>query len=329
MNMHLGTQRGMALLVVLMILAIMVIMASTMTTRYRLMWQRSSNQQISQQQRWYLLGSESLMGRILNQDISDSPDKTTRAQYWATEGKVFPIEDSTLTGEIVDAQACFNLNSLSQHDEIQPSVKALYRAQVFEQLLVSLKVEPSQAAQVTAAIEDWLDSNSVPQSDGAEDNEYLAMTPPYLPANRLMKDVSELRSVKGITARIYRQLQPYVCVIPETTLQVNVNTLKPSQARLLSALFLNTLDVTQARQILEDRPNEGWDSIDEFLGADALAGTAEAGDSVNAALCIKSTYFDARLQIQTEQFKTVMHSLFMRKSNNKVMVIRRRFGETQ
>ncbi len=322
-------EQGMALLVVLLILAIMVIMASTMTSRYHRMWQRSSNQLISQQQRWYLLGSESLMGRILNQDINDSPDKTTRSQYWATEGKTFPIDNSTLSGEIYDAQACFNLNSLSEHDETQPSAKAIYRSNVFAGLLMNVGVEEAQAQQLTAAVEDWLDSNSVPQADGAEENDYLSMTPPYLSANRLMKDVSELRNVKGISASVYRLVKPYVCAIPETSLLVNINTLKPGQANLLSALFLNTLSEHDARMILDDRPRDGWDSVNDFLEQDALANTAQVGNSVNAALAIKSSYFEAKLKVQTEQFRSAMHSLFMRQANNKVIVIRRNFGEVE
>lgn len=269
------------------------------------------------------------MGRILNQDINDSPNKTTRAQYWATEGKTFPIENSTLSGEIADAQACFNLNSLSEHDETQPSAKAIYRAKVFADLLMNIGVEESQAQQLTAAVEDWLDSNSVPQADGAEDNEYLAMSPPYLPANRLMKDVSELRDVKGISASIYRLIKPYVCTIPESSLAVNINTLKPGQANLLSALFLNTLSLRDAQTVLEERPRDGWDSVDDFLEQDALANTAQVGNSVNAALAIRSSYFEAKLQVQTEQFRSAMHSLYMRQANNKVTVIRRHFGEVE
>lgn len=52
-----------------------------------------------------------------------------------------------------------------------------------------------------------------------------------------MQDVSELRLLAGMDAALYQRLLPFVCVQPDDALQVNVNTLRPSQAALLVALF--------------------------------------------------------------------------------------------
>lgn len=68
-------QRGMALLVVLLLLAVMVTMASSMTQRFRMEWQRTYSLQVQQQNYWYLLGSETLIAKILTQDFNDSPEK--------------------------------------------------------------------------------------------------------------------------------------------------------------------------------------------------------------------------------------------------------------
>ena len=323
-------QRGMALLVVLLLLAVMVTMASSMTQRFRMEWQRTYNQQLQLQNYWYLLGSETLVAKVLAQDLKDNPEKTSLAQYWANEGQVFPVEAATLQGVVRDSQACFNLNALSATsagaDEETASASTLYRANVFRQLLISLNVEDYRAQQITAALQDWLDSNTIARSLGAEDSEYEALSHPYLPANGLMQDVSELRAVRGIDATLYRRLLPYVCVIPEKTLQVNVNTLRTIQAPLLAALFLNNLSVDDARNILEQRPREGWNSVAEFLELGALSNTAAAGDQVQSALTIKSFYFLATLQAETDRYQTRIVSLFQRQSNNQVTVIRRHFG---
>jgi Type II secretory pathway, component PulK len=323
-------QRGMALLVVLLLLAVMVTMASSMTQRFRMEWQRTYNQQLQLQNYWYLLGSETLVAKVLVQDLKDNPEKTSLAQYWASEGQLFPVEAATLQGVVRDSQACFNLNALSSTsagtDEETTSASALYRANVFRQLLLSLNVEDYRAQQITAALQDWLDTNTIARSLGAEDSEYEALSHPYLPANGLMLDVSELRAVRGIDAALYRRLLPYVCVIPEKTLQINVNTLRTMQAPLLAALFLNNLTVDDARNILEQRPREGWNSVAEFLELGALSNTAAAGDQVQSALTIKSFYFLATLQAETDRYQTRIVSLFQRQSNNQVTVIRRHFG---
>ncbi len=320
-------QKGMALLVILLVLAVMVTMASSMTQRYRLEWQRTYNQQLQQQNYWYLLGSETLIAKILVQDFTDNPDKNSLAQYWATEGLVFPVDNTSLREVIRDSQACFNLNSLADDsDDSSTNTTASYRAQVFQDLLITLEVDEYRAQQITAALRDWLDSNTTVRSLGAEDSEYEALQPPYLPANNLMQDVSELRAVKGVDASVYRRLLPYICVIPEKTLQVNVNTLRPVQAPLLAALFLNTLSVDDARSVLEQRPSEGWDSVSEFLELNALSNTATVSNKVQSALTIKSYYFLATMQAETDSYPTRLISLFQRKSNNQVTVIRRHLG---
>ena len=135
-----------------------------------------------------------------------------------------------------------------------------------------------------------------------------------------------MRAVRGIDAALYRRLLPYVCVIPEKTLQINVNTLRTIQAPLLAALFLNNLTVDDARNILEQRPREGWNSVAEFLELGALSNTAAAGDQVQSALTIKSFYFLATLQAETDRYQTRIVSLFKRQSDNQVTVIRRHFG---
>lgn len=321
-------QRGMALLVVLLLLAVMVTLASSMTERYRMQWQRTYNQQLQQQNYWYLLGSENLIRKVLVQDLKDNPEKNSLNQYWAIEGQVFPVENSILQGVVRDQQACFNLNSLSNNitDETKTTASATYRATVFQDLLINLGTDDYRAQQITAAVQDWLDTNTIARSLGAEDSEYEAKTPPYLPANGLMQDVSELRAIRGMDAALYRRLLPQVCVIPETTLQINPNTLRTIHAPLLAALFLNDLSIDDARSILEQRPAAGWDDVASFLELNALSNTASAGDQVQSALTIKSFYFLATLQADTDNYQSRLISLFQRQSNNQVTVIRRHFG---
>lgn len=313
----------MALLVVLLLLAVMVTLATAMTSRYRMLWQQTQNQQIYTQQYWYLRGVESLVKRIIRQDASDSPDKTYRAQYWATENKVIPVDDSIVTGYVRDEQACFNLNSLSMHDETDPSSEATYRAKVFKQLLTELNVEALKAEQVTAAIEDWTDSNSTPQTYGAEDSDYQSLTPPYLAANQLMNDVSELRMVEGIDSQLYTRLLPYVCVLPTTALSIDINTLLPSQSLLLTALSFGEISEDSAQSILSGRPREGWDSVDDFISKNSLSKVSDLSHSLD----IKSDYFSSRLTVSNGQQQTKLVSLYY-SQNDSVTVIRRHFGET-
>ena len=50
-------------------------------------------------------------------------------------------------------------------------------------------------------------------------------------------------------AALYQRLLPFVCAQPDDALQVNVNTLRPSQAALLVALFPGELTLQEAQQL--------------------------------------------------------------------------------
>lgn len=107
-------QRGVALLVVLLILALMVTMSTTIAERNGRAWQRTMAQVERLRAKWYARSAESLAAKILQRDASGSPNKTDLAQKWAQGPRRFTIDDGEVSGLIVDGQACFNLNAINQ-----------------------------------------------------------------------------------------------------------------------------------------------------------------------------------------------------------------------
>lgn len=326
-------QSGVALLVVLLILALMMLVAGNMSSRFFLAMQRSSAQQMSLTGYWYVRSGEALVAKTLLQDIKDQPNKTDLSQYWATDGQVFPLENGDqLAGQVRDGQACYNLNGINAgtsgvDDNDDGEGNLPYEAQVFRHLLMALDVESFTATQITEALRDWIDRDSnLVSSNGAEDSYYEGRQVPYLPGNTLMQDVSELRAVRGVSASLYRRLAPYICALPTTSLAVNVNTLRPSQAALLSALFLGRLDEEEARTLIEGRASDGWDTTSLFLSEEAITGLSGLGDKPSKVITIVSHYFDALIEYRTDERRLLMHSLFKRTDANKLNVIRRQYG---
>ena len=74
------SQRGMALLVVLLILTVMVVVAANISTRFHMEMFRTSNLVRQEQAKWYAYGAEALVAKTLNQDIKDSPTRTHLGQ---------------------------------------------------------------------------------------------------------------------------------------------------------------------------------------------------------------------------------------------------------
>ncbi len=134
---------------------------------------------------------------------------------WALKAAPLPVTNGEIAGFIEDQQGAFNLNNLAIGGTID-------RAELlrFRRLLAMLDL-PTKLAD---ALADWLDADSEPLSaDGAEDAYYLARQPPYLAANQLLADISELALVRGFDDKVRARLRPFVTALPHAT-QVNVNT---------------------------------------------------------------------------------------------------------
>lgn len=148
-------QRGVALLVVLLILALMVTMSTTIAERNGRAWQRTMAQVERLRAKWYARSAESLAAKILQRDASGSPNKTDLAQKWAQGPRRFTIDDGEVSGLIVDGQACFNLNAINQGGAGEGRQSTLpYSRQVFRQLLINLGEGALRATQITAALSD-------------------------------------------------------------------------------------------------------------------------------------------------------------------------------
>ncbi|HCA1476538.1 TPA: type II secretion system minor pseudopilin GspK, partial [Klebsiella pneumoniae] len=167
------------------------------------------------------------------------------------------------------------------------------------------------------------DSDGQPRLNGAEDEVYMAQTPGYLAANQPMQDVSELRLLAGMDAALYQRLLPFVCVQPDDALQVNVNTLRPSQAALLVALFPGDLTLQEAQQLLHNRPRTGWSSVAAFLAQPTLQKT----DTTLARpwLTVHSARFIAAFTVVTGNLRFQLHSV-LQQSGRTFTVVQRRYG---
>jgi len=317
-------QTGVALLTVMLILAVMVVVAAQFSQRLQLDLARANNLQQSMRGNWLLMGAEAFAMKVIKQDLEDD-DRVHLGQYWATEGMVFPVEDSLIKGRIIDMQACFNLNALGQpnrRDGQPPKV-----VDQFIGLLVALGVDAYSAEQITDATRDWIDADTIPQPQGAEDSVYEGLNPPYLPANMPMVDRSEFRAVYGVSAAIYRRVEPFICALPESNLAVNVNTIALDQPQLLEALFYPDLDNTGAQQVLNDRPDEGYRVLDEMMTHPALSGIPLTQTGLKQTLALRSNYFKAQLLVENEQGQAQMSSVFKRSGTSDLQVIRRSYGD--
>lgn len=290
MNSQPLTQRGIALIVALLVVAIVTLIAVTMASRQQLDIRRTANLLHYEQAYLYALGTESWVKRILWDD-----DKTFDGltDVWAMHLPPLPIPGGSLQGRIIDLQGRFNLNNLVLSEESEADFL------FFKNLLTVLEL-PTSLADVIA---DWIDNDeTVRVPEGAEDNVYLIKTPAYRAANTLLSDPSEIRLLAGFEeVATYQKLLPYINTLPTYT-ALNINT---AALPLLVALGL---DVAKAETLVDQVQQNPFQSLQDFLTHDLLANT-----TVNTPLItVASHYFLLTTHVQIEHGKAHLNSLLHR-----------------
>jgi len=266
-------ERGAALLTVLLLVAVMAVIAATALDRLTLATRIAGSAATVDQGRAYSFAAEQIALRRVADLVGRDPAKLTLAGDWLGRDFVLPLPGGEGRAKLADANNCFNLNSLVAETAPGRFSQRAGSMRQFGELMTLLGIDPGQAQAIAGAAADWIDSDSNEGPLGAEDNAYRAMPGAYLPANRKMAEVSELRAVRGVTPKIYAQLKRWICVLPATEpVRINVNTLAPEQAALIAMLVPGEITLADARAALAARPAGGYGSSVRFWEAAPFEG---------------------------------------------------------
>lgn len=298
-------QRGVALITVLLVVALVVVIAVSMSGRLKGQVSRAHATELAEQGYWYWLSAEQLLRQVLLSELEDD-DYVHSDQNWATQHGPYPVDGGLIGGRVRDMHSCFNLNSLFAGSEEAPNPDAMLALEQYQALLAALEFDDFTRQQLSATLIDWLDEDTVlVNSYGAEDADYESMAQPYQAANSMMSHVSELRQVVGYTQEVYERLLPYVCAIPgSSALAFNLNTMDSEKPELVSAIFLGELDVEQAASLLAQWPEQGYENVSEITSLAELQalredeGDGEAQIPGQQSLTVNSEFFELRAAVQ-------------------------------
>ena len=320
-----GKQRGAALMMVLLMVAIMLVLSVNLIDAVRYNSQRLFNQRLMDQAYWYALGGERISVFALEDIAGESV--VALNQNWARKDIVFPVDGGSIAGLVEDEQACFNVNRLYLSDEAAQSGSRSPAQQVLEGLLLNLELNPQRAAFITQRLSDWVDADFSPEGTyGAEDLTYTAADYPYLPPNQPLDSLSEMGLFAEFEEGEEAALRPYLCALPEIETGLNINTLGPEDAPLLAAAIGNTLAVAVVQQIIEERPEEGWATVEDFLVTLGLADGQAIPAELQSGLTVKSRYFRGLADVLYEQRRLRLYSRLVL-NNGKVYAYAREYGE--
>lgn len=303
---------GVALITALLVVALATLAATALLSSANLSIQRTGALQDSEQAWWVARGVNAWVVGILDADRKESGyDGLDEA--WSQPVDYLPVGDTgVLRGRIEDLRGRLNLNGLT--------AKQPRKLDQFRRLLQSLPDQEPPPGLVDA-IQDWIDADTTPLSmNGAEDADYLGLTPPYRAANRPFATVSELRAVRGVAPKLYDALQPLVAALPESAdparaSRVNVNTAPEAVLRALGEV-----DEARLRVFLERRVQE---PVRDQAGLDTLLrdGPWVASGEVKDHVTWKSDYFLVRGEVFVGSSRVALYSLIHRPDNGPPVVV--------
>lgn len=302
-------QRGAALITALLIVTIAVSVSAALVARQEVDMRRSGNLLHEGQATLYWRGVENWAAQILGRDAEETGFDHP-GEIWGQTPPAMPVEGGSIEGRLLDMHAYFNLNSLLDSDG-EPNEAAVA---LFQRLLINLELSDD----IAIAVLDWLDSDQQQRfPGGAEDGHYLGQARPYRAANRPMHSVSELRLVAGVNREAWQALRPHVAALPDNT-AINVNSAGPE---LLAALA-DGLDPGQFERLVEQREDQAYESVRDFLAHQAFAGQ----EIDTELLTVNSNYFMLHARITVGQFRNELYSLLHRQQNGRTSVVSRRRG---
>jgi general secretion pathway protein K len=275
------SERGVALLVTMMALALMTLLVMDFTTSASLGY-RSAAGQANATRAEYLARSAigvglSLLSKDAQQDAVAKTPHDGLDEQWAMPFPPVPLGGGLAQISIVDEARKIDINLLINPRTGQPNQAYLG---ILQRLFTNIGVSPD----IIPAIVDWLDPDSIESPGGAEADYYLRLIPPYEPRNGPMPTIGDLRMVKGVDDATFMLLQQFLTAAPET--HVNINTAPPEVIAALVPELSN--DTSMVKEIVQAR------SVQPFLAVTDvgnLSGMGDAGQALMKLITTRSSYF--------------------------------------
>lgn len=310
--------RGAALLTTLIVVAGLSAIAVSALADMRRDQRLAANAQSTAQAQWFAIGAEGY-ARVMAEDlVSGALPRTALAGPPRTG--TFPLDQGVMQVAVRDASTCINANSvvagagdIYQRDETGVAqVVALMQMQGLSR---------AKADALTDALVGWIDTGG--GAVGADDSDYASLAPPYLTGREPLAEFSELRAIRGFTADILAELQPWLCVLPAVgPSRINLNALAPEQAPVLVAMSGGKLTQSLARDLLRRRPAAGWQSLGEALSDPAVAAAAIDQRALQA-LTLDTQFVAIDVLVTHADAEATLSGLMVRGGNGFVTAARR------
>ncbi|HUM99661.1 MAG: hypothetical protein B7X12_06295 [Halothiobacillus sp. 20-53-49] len=292
---HPKRQRGVALIVALLVLAIATGLAAAMITRNQNAFNATAAFENGARADELANSAFILAEALLNQDDRsiDGP-----ADAWAQPLANIPIDGATISVRITDLQGRFNLNNLIT---VEGKVNVLAQER-FQNLLRLLNLSPDISNEIIGFIDPSRSLDLGFSSSAARSSQ--------MPAGQSLFSVTELRALAGVTPAYYRTLAPFVTALPVGT-PINLNSASPT---VLQALGANEANVPPVDPKI---PPKNIGSVADFLAGPAFAGRVTQPDG----LAVNSQFFLCEVTVLMDTVTRHRYAVIERPSSGNARLI--------
>jgi len=303
------TERGFALLQVLLVFAILAIIVTQLQYEQRIQIERAYQSLFLSQAQAYIDSAEEIaqVGLVLDKRDNDTDHL---GELWNQPALSFPVDSGLIALEMNDLQGRFNVNALYPSAANPGGAKT-----ALKRLLLTLQLDDTIADELG----DWFDEDS-----GAE-FDYGDQDPPYTPSFKPMADSSELLLLKSVDRETLSVLQPYVATLPLQA-ELNINT-APAEVLMTIAPFLSEADV---QSFIQQRNEAAFTSVDDFLNQ-AVFQSQEEDEAIplfNDRLTVSSAWFSLFTEV-TLGDRTLTQSSHILRENDQARIALRSQAETE
>lgn len=283
-----NNEKGIALLVTLLILVLIVALAHEV---FRIGAQSAQTGAYGRDSIRCILLAEAGTGAArvaLRVDARDN-QYDTLDEIWSRTALPITLGDGEVQVTIEDEERKIDLNHLMMANGNAPDER---RFAIFQRLLDTLGIDRA----VADAVIDWLDNDENPRVGGAESSYYLGLPKPYRSKNDQFDTIGELRLVRGVTAEVFEKLRPFVTV--SSSGKVNLNTAPKEVLMSLSAgadmAEFGAIDPKTADAIIEYRKDHPFTTVIQIGNVAPFLRDLFSRTLLSTIVDVRSTYFHVR-----------------------------------
>ncbi len=253
MPMKADSQRGVALLTILLLVVSITVVAGAMLASQKIAIRRSGLLFDQNQLLQDIDAGQQLAVTMIRADANLN-DTDSMQDIWAKPVPPYTLDTHSIGIEMRDEASRFNINNLYQNGAVDTAALA-----VLQRLLTQLNLAPD----IAIAVLDYQDADSEVYQDGGDESTVYnqqsnSSADNDLPNQRLV-NIDQLQNVKGINAEVLAVLRPYLTVVPHY-LPININTASP----VILAALIDGATSQQMQTIVDLREKQVFESIDEI-----------------------------------------------------------------